>query len=262
MTIINGLEFERIGKGDPVLCLSGFGCSNWNFDLLKNLLAENVELVLLNNRGMGNSEQIPKGHRIDDMANESVALMKELGFEKFHVFGISMGGFIAQKIALNHSECVLSLTLACTLSGGEDFPSIQKLTEESVRKGREFADDVRERMICSMTIHPELLGSEIFDHIVNLRVSNVQDVEEVVKQQKAVDIFLDEVLPLETIKSPTLIMTGREDRFVCPKASEVFHKKIKTSQLKYIEKADHHFFLERSAQSAKAFLSFIQENNR
>jgi pimeloyl-ACP methyl ester carboxylesterase len=253
------IHYEIIGNGSPLLCISGFGCSNYNFEFIKEQLATDFQLVLVDNRGMGNSPSVVHDYLIDDLALDAIELMAHLGHQRYSVMGISMGGFIAQKIALMASANVSKLILACTTSGGEDFPKLNKLDEETIR--RSFSLDARtyNLLVSQATVHPSIQEDEpeLFNRILDLRIANMPKVDQVLLQQRAVDKFLMEDLDLSKIKCPTLIISGEEDRFVDPRSSEVFTKKIPNTTLKFIEKSDHHFFLEKPVETATAVSQYL-----
>lgn len=254
---IEGISVKVKGHGPSLVCISGFGCSDWNYDLLKNLLSSSFQVVLINNRGMGESAPSEGEFDLKDLARDVLKVMDALSISKFHVMGVSMGGFIASELTLMAPHRVLSLILGCSLSGGEDFPKLQKITEEAILKGREFPDEMRESAVLNATVHPDFFSTDLFNHILKLRLANIPNVDAVLKQVRAVDLFLAREQNLHEIEKPVLILTGDSDRFVPPVASEILHKKIPNSQLIYIERADHHFFLERAGKVASIVNQFI-----
>ena len=82
-------------------------------------LARDFEVTVYDHRGVGKSSRAEPGYSIADLADDAAALLDELGLESTHVLGISMGGMVAQELALRHPSSVRTLTLGCTYSGGE-----------------------------------------------------------------------------------------------------------------------------------------------
>jgi pimeloyl-ACP methyl ester carboxylesterase len=256
------IHFDKVGQGFPLLCLSGFGCSNYNFELLKEFLGEKYELILVDNRGMGKSSPMTSEYEISDLAKDAQTIMKSLGHTKYGVMGISMGGFIAQEVTSHFPDQVQFLILACTTSNGNEFPRLIKLNEESIRKSYQVDAELRSQLVLNATVHASLKekNPERFEKIHQLRVSNTPDMDQLLLQQKAVDKFLDEEIDLTSFKCPTLIITGENDRLVTPKNVEIFRSKIKHAEEVYIQEADHHFFLEKPLETAKEVMKFMEKN--
>lgn len=125
--------FEKTTGKDPVLCLSGFGCSHYNFIELEKDLGDNYPMVLVDNRGLGLSSAVDQDYLLEDVVADAIEVMDQLEIQKFHLMGISMGGFLSQLLTLKYPERVLSLTLMCTTSGGEGYVPIPEMTEEMLK---------------------------------------------------------------------------------------------------------------------------------
>lgn len=255
------VHYEKEGHGAPILCISGFGCSNYNFEYLRSELSKNFCLIMLDNRGMGKSDPAVIDYKLKDLADDAHSLMLELGFNKYNVIGISMGGFIAQELALKSPESILSLVLACTTSSGPDFQVLNKLDEDSIRKSFALDKEVYNLLVVRATVHPEIENNEpdLFKKILDLRIKNTPKVEQVLFQKNAVDEFFNSEINLSKITCPTLILSGKEDRFVLPSNSIILSEKIPNTKLKFIENSDHHFFLERPVIASKIITEYLGE---
>jgi pimeloyl-ACP methyl ester carboxylesterase len=113
------MVYRRIGTGPPLLVLNGFGATSedWDPDLIDRLASSN-ELILLNNRGIGGSTDDGQSFAIAKLATDVAHVIESLGIERANVMGWSMGGFIAQALALNYAHRVDKLVLLSTDSGG------------------------------------------------------------------------------------------------------------------------------------------------
>jgi pimeloyl-ACP methyl ester carboxylesterase len=113
------LVYRRIGKGRPLLVLNGFGAtsSDWDPSFIDRLASSN-ELILLNNRGIGGSTDDGQPFDIAKLAADAAHVIETLGIERASVMGWSMGGFIAQAVALNYADRVDKLVLLSTDPGG------------------------------------------------------------------------------------------------------------------------------------------------
>jgi len=113
------LYFARSGSGEPMLLIQGMSATHvtWGRPFVAPL-EESFECVVFDNRGMGLSGPAQLPFEIVDMAADTVALLDALEIEQAHIVGVSMGGMIAQELALAHPERILSLSLGATYCGG------------------------------------------------------------------------------------------------------------------------------------------------
>lgn len=247
----NLFNAEIEGSGEPILCLSGFGCDHYNFAWLKL----DGLMVKLDNRGFGESENNLESYSLTQLAEDANGVMSILGYESYHVVGISMGGMIAQELALRFPKAVKTLSLLCTTSPGDEFISLPKLTEEDLIRFHKLDPHVGAKRAVSATCYQ----TEKIDSIVALRCEHPAKLEEVLKQKRAVDQFLEEEIPLNEINVSTLIMTGTNDSYVSPKNSKLIHKKLKNSKFIEVKNTDHLFFLEEPKIVSDHINNFIAE---
>jgi pimeloyl-ACP methyl ester carboxylesterase len=115
------IAYRRIGNGRPLLVLNGFAATSGDWDpLLIHGLASSNELILLDNRGIGSSTDDGKPFDIARLADDAAHVIETLGFGRISTLGWSMGGFIAQTLALQRPDRVHKLVLLSTDPGGSD----------------------------------------------------------------------------------------------------------------------------------------------
>jgi pimeloyl-ACP methyl ester carboxylesterase len=116
-----GIACRRIGQGRPLLVLNGFAATSadWEPSFIHGLASFN-ELILIDNRGIGNSTDDGKPFGIDRLADDAAHVIETLGFDRASVLGWSMGGFVAQMLVLQHADRVNKLILLSTDPGGSD----------------------------------------------------------------------------------------------------------------------------------------------
>src|SRR3989442_16033858 len=112
------IYWDEQGHGPPVLLIMGLGYPSVMWYRTRAVLAPRYRTIVLDNRGVGRSSMPPGPYPIALMASDAAAVLDAAGVESAHVFGISMGGMIAQEFALQYPKRVRSLILACTAAGG------------------------------------------------------------------------------------------------------------------------------------------------
>ena len=107
---------EERGAGEPVLLIMGTGGDHSLWDATADVLAERYRVITFDNRGTGSSDQPsdPESYTMRVLADDAAALLDALGIERAHVAGLSLGSTVAQELAINHPQKVISLQLHCT----------------------------------------------------------------------------------------------------------------------------------------------------
>ena len=110
--------WEETGQGDPILLVMGLGWTSHLWHRTRDLLASKCRVITFDNRGVGRSE-VPAGpYAIATMAADAASVLDAAGVQSAHLYGISMGGMIAQEFTLQYPARVKSLILGCTAAGG------------------------------------------------------------------------------------------------------------------------------------------------
>ncbi|MEU4062680.1 alpha/beta fold hydrolase [Streptomyces wedmorensis] len=135
------LNHVRRGTGEPFLLVQGAAAHSlhWGERLLR-VLSESFDVVAFDHRGTGGSMPVDGAFGIADLADDAAGLLDELGWTRAHVMGVSMGGLVAQELALRHPARVASLLLGCTDTGGAGAaPEVSGLLAEAVVRGDPLA---------------------------------------------------------------------------------------------------------------------------
>src|ERR1700730_12592727 len=112
------INYDMYGEGEPLLLIMGFGMPGAAW--LPSLpMLSGFKCIYFDNRGTGNTDKPDGPYTAEQMADDASNLLKALNIPKAKVFGVSMGGMIAQELTLRHPEQVEKVILGCTLAGGK-----------------------------------------------------------------------------------------------------------------------------------------------
>jgi pimeloyl-ACP methyl ester carboxylesterase len=222
-------------------------------------LARHYRLLLFDNRGTGKTSDNGCLYSIPLMAKDTLGLMDSLGIQRAHIFGVSLGGLIAQEIALGYPERVHQLVLGCTGCGplwGVKFSLnhvnlwFDYLTNADFRS-RKFITN----LFFSQTFlnrHPDKLQR------FGKRVRQLPTPLETQLKQISAMLCFDSYSRLRHIQAPSLIMTGTEDYMVPPRNSDILAKHIPRSRLVTFKGCGHAFIIEATEAVAEELIGFLE----
>lgn len=249
------LNYRLDGCGpEPLICVHGVGASmdSWN-DVVQQL-KERFNVLTFDLRGHGQSSKVKGRYEIQDFTNETLALADHVGFKSFNLLGFSLGGLIAQNIALTVPERVRKLFLLSTVAGRNEDEKARVLARldalQSGERGahfdasvsRWFSDDFRLK-------NPDL--------IEKLRLHNAQNDPDCYASSYRVLAETDFADRLADIACPTLIATGEFDIGSNTRMAQFMHETINGSQLAILPKMRHSVLVEASQQIATLAENFF-----
>lgn len=210
------LHYLRAGTGEPMLLIQGMSATHraWGQSFLAPL-EQSFECVVFDNRGMGLSGRAELPFEIADLAADVLALLDALEIERAHVLGISMGGMIAQELALAHPERIRTLSLGATYCGG---PQSKLMADEDLRMlGAAMASGDREQVLRAMweiNLSPGFRADE--DRYAAFREMAValQAPKDVIFQQMQAIAAHDTSTRLGQLSVPTQVIHGTADRLL------------------------------------------------
>ncbi len=247
------LDYERSGSGPPLLAIMGMSGTalSWGEPFLDRLRQDH-EVIVYDHRGVGASTPLTGGLTIAEMAEDAAGLLQALEIGSADVLGISMGGMIAQELALNHPERVKSLILGCTYCGGEGSslagPDVaQKLGEAMMSGDRERALRVGWEVNVSASYAADEAAWARFHEIALRRAVAVP----VIMAQAQACMAHDTKDRLGGLAAPTLVIHGTEDRMIPVANGRLIAETVPGARLEVLEGVGHLFFWERAAQAAE-----------
>jgi pimeloyl-ACP methyl ester carboxylesterase len=249
------LDYERSGNADgpPLLLIMGMSGTalSWGEPFLQ-LLRKDFDVIAYDHRGVGASTPLDGPVTTSQMAEDAVALLAALELDDVHVLGISMGGMIAQELALAHPQRVRTLTLGCTYCGGEGSALaseavIGKLAEAMGSGDRERALRAGWEVNVSAQMADDDEAYAAF-HATALRRAVAVPV---IMQQMQACAAHDTNARLTQLELPTLVIHGTEDQMLPVENGRLIASRIPGARLEIFEDVGHLFFVERPERSAE-----------
>jgi 3-oxoadipate enol-lactonase len=256
---VNGIDlyYEVQGTGEPVLLIAGFACDHTIWTLVVPALAARHRVIVFDNRGVGQSSGAETVSSIRQMAEDAAGLLDAIGLGAVHVAGHSMGGLIAQELALTHPERVRSLSLLSTSAQVND-------------RGKAILESWGElpRLVDAATMNrlllPWMYTSAFYakpgaiERLIDRIVTNPfpPSAEVISRQCRAIATFQLSGA-LGDLDCPTEVFAGSEDILIPVGLSEQLARSIRNARLVVLEGTGHGMLIESPKPVSNALLAFL-----
>jgi 3-oxoadipate enol-lactonase len=261
---VNGVDiyYEIHGEGDPIVLIAGLGYNLWMWHKMVPRLAERFQVIAFDNRGVGLSARPAGPYTAQMLAADTVGLLDALKVDAAHIMGHSMGGFVAQALALDYPARVRKLILSATNFGG---PRHVPVTPEALAVLTDMTSDPITRLRRGIVIstapgfadeHPELI-----DEWVHYRVEHPIDPHGYQAQLGIGMALLAEEASFEQrlkeVTAPTLILHGQHDKVVPPENARLLAGQVANSTVEILPDAGHFFPFEVPDEAARVVVEFL-----
>lgn len=269
---VNGIDLyaEEQGSGDPLLLIMGLAADSVAWMFQRDAFAARYRTILFDNRGVGRSSKPEGPYTIPLMADDAAGLLDALDIARAHVVGISMGGMIAQELALRHPQRVRGLVLGCTYARPD--AAVTGTFEESLahfggHKGAngEIEVDLSHldplafiQRLLPLTFTPQFMMTQL-PTLMQVFAGALQygfDLRAIMAQVQATQAH-DTVDRLGQITAPTLVITGDADLLIPPSNSDLLAARIPGARLQKIAGGSHAFNFETPEVFNAAVLEFL-----
>jgi 3-oxoadipate enol-lactonase len=257
------MAYRVDGSGEPVLLIGGFTMVKESWEPQVVELAKQFRVISFDNRGVGETTVPAEPFTVAEMAADTVGLMDALGIDSAHIFGVSMGGLIAQVLALDYPDRVRKVALGCTSHGGRHAVQPHKEVMELLAKASDPTIPVREAIRLRLpTIFSDRFiraEPERLEEFVRLTEQHWPTPQGAAGQMGALSVF-NVKKRLGEIRCPVLAITGSEDRMMPPENSRLLAEGIAGAELYLVEEAGHSFFFEKPAEVNRVLIDFFASN--
>jgi len=253
------IYWKESGAGDPLLLIMGLGYTHDMWFRSEPILAQRYRTISFDNRGVGRSDVPPGPYPISTMAADAAAVIDSAGVKRAHVFGISMGGMIAQEFALQYPERVRSLILGCTSHGGPEavLADAEVVTTLMARGTMSVEDGIRAMV---PFIYDASTPRERIEEDLEIRRRTFPTAAGYFAQVQGIFAF-EARSRLPQLKVPTLVVHGESDRLVPPENGRRIAKLIEGARLVMLPRASHIFPTDQPEAAHQAILRFLAEQN-
>jgi len=250
--------YLEAGAGDPLVLVMGFGGDHLAWGLQIPALAAKYRVVAFDNRGVGQSDAPDVPYSTAMMADDTVGLMNALGIDRAHVCGVSMGGMIAQEIALRHPAHVRTLQLHATLARPDAYMRalVEGWRKTRIALGREDALRVIALWLFAPCTYEE--RAEFVELVLQNAIANPypQSLTGFLRQGDAV-LGHDTLERLERLRCPTLVSVADQDILVPPRFSHAIAQRVAGAEFKTIANAGHAYLWEEPEAFNAMCLEFL-----
>jgi 3-oxoadipate enol-lactonase len=255
------LYYEVYGEGEPLLLIMGLGANHLSWAAQVPVYAREFRVIVFDNRGTGQSD-FPQGvdYTIPLLADDAAALLDALGVDKAHVYGISLGGMIAQELALRHPDKVRSLILGATTPGGPHAVGVDAQALRALLEQGAVVDRTVTPAILDMLFSPSYLAEHLSELVERFQRSAdyPRTSPEAYAAQMRAAAGHDTYDRLPDIAAPTLILHGADDPIFPVANAYILAERIPDAKLVLFEGARHGYYLEKQAEADAAVLDFLR----
>jgi pimeloyl-ACP methyl ester carboxylesterase len=261
------LHYESFGEGEPLVLIMGIGGQmiQWDEDFCRALSTQGFRVIRFDNRDVGESEvldrlgtpnfnlaivrrvlrqRIDAPYTLDDMADDTVGLLDALGISSAHLVGMSLGGMIAQCVALRHPQRVRSLCSIMSAPGdfwaGLPLPkALSALTHRSEARGEQSAIDYQLNLFRVVSASPHRTPEARLRELAALHYQRGVHPRGFARQFTAILASKGRLRRLDRVRAPTLVIHGERDPLILHWAGRLVAARIPGARLEVIENMGH-----------------------
>jgi len=252
------IYWDEHGQGEPILLIMGLGVTSHLWHRTRPLLTKQFRTLAFDNRGVGQSHVPPGPYSVPLMASDAAAVLDAAKIESAHVFGVSMGGMIAQELALQNAKRVRSLILGCTSAGGPTAVRAEKEAAQMLMtRGSMTTEEALEAPV--PFIYDQATPRERIDEDIAIRRRWFPRSEAYMAQLQGI-LAWESYSRISAIRVPTLVIHGESDRLIPPGNGKLIAERIPGAKLVMIPHASHLFATDQPEAAHNAILNFLGEH--
>jgi pimeloyl-ACP methyl ester carboxylesterase len=256
------IHYETHGQGEPLVLIMGLGGGSSLWWRQVACFSTEYRVVTFDSRGVGQSDKPDIPYSMGMLVDDAAGLMESLAIPSAHVYGVSMGGMVAQELALRHPRLVSSLILGATNCGGGHAVMPRQDTLQELFNIMTLSPDEAVRVSTSVTFsatfiecHPEKINEWL------IKGAESPPSPMGFKRQAEAVAGFDTYDRLQQIGAPTLILAGTTDQLIPSENSRILASRIPDAKLVLFEGAGHGYLWEAEEEANQIVRDFLKKHS-
>jgi 3-oxoadipate enol-lactonase len=254
------LAYDLRGRGSPLVLIQGVGVGRWGWEPVADRLARRFQVITIDNRGIGASDTPPGHYSTRMMADDVLAVLDHAGIQQASVVGTSLGGMIAQELALAHPERVDKLVLVATIPGGPRSRPMPLPTTYLFAWAPFMTSQAKLQQFLRATLGPETLRRrpKVGRRLAARKLAHPQS-QHAWRAQTEAGMLFNPLGRQRRIIQPTLVVQGTADQVVDPGNAEVLADLVPGARLQRFDGAGHLLYWEQPKRFVRVVTDFLTD---
>jgi 3-oxoadipate enol-lactonase len=254
------VAYDVRGRGSPLVLIQGVGVGRWGWEPVAARLARRFQVITIDNRGIGASDTAPGHYSTRVMADDVLAVLDHAGVRQASLVGTSLGGMIAQELALAHPERVDKLVLVATIPGGPRSRPMPLGTTYLLASAPFMTSQAKLQQFVHTTLGPATLRRrpKVARRLVARKLAHPQP-ESAWRAQTAAGMLFNPLGRQRRITQPTLIVQGTADKVVAPGNADVLAGLVPNARVQRFHGAGHLLYWEQPKRFVRVVTDFLTD---
>jgi 3-oxoadipate enol-lactonase len=249
------IAWDAQGSGEPLLLVMGHRWSKRMWHPVIDQLAAHYRVITFDNRGSGESDHVPAGYSVHDMADDALAVLHAAGGQSAHVYGISMGGVIAQDLAITHPEAVRKLVLGCTAPITAERWELNRQRRMNYYLPDKVTNFIGRPLLYGTSKTTPAIAAD-WAMLAGERTTR----QGLLGQAQAVSDYDVDLDALRALPNPTLVLHGGKDKVVPTAWGRELGDLIPNARVIVFDDAGHNYLPTHAAESTAAVLEHLERS--
>jgi 3-oxoadipate enol-lactonase len=254
------VAYDLRGRGSPLVLIQGVGVGRWGWEPVADRLARRFQVITIDNRGIGASDTPPGHYSTRMMADDVLAVLDHAGIQRASLVGTSLGGMIAQELALAHPERVDKLVLVATIPGGPHSRPMPLPTTYLFAWAPFMTSQAKLQQFVHATLAPQTLRRrpKVARRLAARKLAHPQS-QHAWRAQTEAGMLFNPLGRQRRITQPTLVVQGTADQVVAPDNAGVLAGLLPNARVQRFEGAGHLLYSEQPKRFVRIVTDYLTD---